>query len=74
MSDRTNEDRARDAKTALLFHAEVLGVGDEDPTDDVTDLVTNLMHFCAAENVDWWEVVNMANDLFEVEVYEEVGK
>jgi hypothetical protein len=69
MSERTNADRALDAKKALIAH---LGSApmDDPPTDDIIDLVTNLMHYAASQDIDFNEVTRMAKVHFEVEVYE----
>lgn len=70
MKQPDNDDRADLAGAALDCYVKLrpsslrpLEVGD----DDVTDLLTDLMHWCHQKKVDWPKAVRYAQDNFKAE-------
>jgi hypothetical protein len=68
--DPTNEDRAARARRALEAFFQGDARSDQLGTD-VADLLTNLMHLCYLEDVDFQTAVARAERAFEMEVEEE---
>lgn len=70
MSERTNDDRRLTAQAAL--EAACLDRGEapvaNDP-DTVTDLLTDLRHFCAAEGIDYAACDSMAASHWQEEAF-----
>ena len=64
--DRSNEDRINDARRSLSAHLGVLPA-DPYPEDDITDLVTNLMHLMYKHDINIDGVIAKARNHFEVE-------
>ena len=71
MTDRTNAMRAIDGALALRKHSAQTGVSAEDGETQLTDLLTNLMHYCADDNVPWTTCLERANDHYLAEWEEE---
>ena len=69
MPHPSNEDRALRGETALRAHINDLG-GGQDTEDDETcmiDMLSDVMHFCDSENIDFEKVNRMACSNFEAE-------
>ena len=59
-AERTNADRANDAETALAAHAELVG-NDEQPTA-IVDLLTDLMHLCDEQSLNFDNLLGTARN------------
>jgi len=72
---RTNVERASDAhQTLSQFAVLVDGSSNEfqtDPESVLTDLLTNLMHYCNEEKFNFNELLARGQDHFKAEVAEE---
>lgn len=78
MSDQdqpTNEDRAQRIDTVMQAYSLTLEGRDFDGDEDtVTDLLTDMMHFCQRTRIDFAEKVKAAQINFEAELVEESDK
>ena len=72
MHTRTNPDRARDMQRVLQMHAVLAG---NDPFEEidalVTDLLTDLLHLCGAEGIDFHDQLATAEMHYREEMAEE---
>lgn len=66
----TNEDRQDRAMGAMEDYADRLGVEIEDEGLDtvVSDFLTDLMHLCDAEDIEWGDMLRRARDHYTEEV------
>ena len=62
-----NETRAARAIMALHAHKVALGESGESPEEDLTDLLTDLRHYCRQENVDFIRALDDSEYNFEEE-------
>jgi hypothetical protein len=71
MCDRTNAGRAVDASQAIETHSGLTGIIRE--TDDIqlSDLLCNLMHWCAENDVNWAGCIDRAETHYDTEWREE---
>ena len=60
--DRTNAGRAADAALALNLHSAHTGILGEPGDTQLTDILCNLMHWCAANGVVWNTCLERADD------------
>ena len=69
----TNEQRAERAwKAATRYQQAANGDSDGDIADEtITDLLTDLMHFCDEQGIDFESCLRMANMHYEAEVAHE---
>ena len=76
MTDITNEQRAGWAAHAVLQYATGKEGGEElydDPETVLTDLLTDLRHYTACENIDFKTCLDRAEMHYDVEVTEALG-
>ena len=73
--DFTNAQRTQFAFMAIQAHTSAKGVQcDPDPAySDLPDLLADLMHFCAQNNIDFTLALESARGHFTAEVAEEGG-
>lgn len=69
--DRTNKDKAEDAKVALTVHSAICGTKEEECKTQLSDLLINLCHFCAENNIDWNSLIENATDVANMESLED---
>lgn len=67
----TNASRAHSAQNALAVFAKENGLEDEDIETQLSDIVTNLMHLCAINCVDFGSVLARAEGHYAAEIEEE---
>ncbi len=69
--DPTNEDRTNRVTDTLGFYKHT-ALGESGPIteDEVTDILTDLRHYCQRESIDFEEAITMSAIHFEAEILE----
>lgn len=78
MNEPTNTDRARWAKNAIDFFAEETGLMPDIEEDEreyataVADLLSDIIHFCNQNEINFFDALDRAEMNFDAEVHEEI--
>jgi len=68
----TNADRANRARNVMQFYIDAHGEDETEAT--LADILTDMMHLCDAEEVDWGDVLVTAENHHLDEVADEVNR
>lgn len=71
MAGPDNNERAAWARVGIFAFAEETGIANEDIHMQVTDFLCDLMHLADYEELDWENIVRIAEDHYNAEVFEE---
>lgn len=68
MKQITNQQRAEMAYRALNKFSELTGIEGEDESDQISDLLCNLMHYADEQGVDFDECIKLAKHHYKNEI------
>jgi hypothetical protein len=63
----SNKERVERAQDVVHAYSEGVGLADDDPETQLSDLISDLRHFAFSQKLEWDEVMRRANDHFTAE-------